>query len=68
MVSLKRNIAGMSMKGGRKDNFFFCLLEHFDDGDRWFLRSLLQVKDEEDLAGDEGIVSGSSSMRYVSLS
>ena len=55
MVSLKRNIAGMSMKGGRKDNFFFCLLEHFDDGDRWFLRSLLQVKDEEDLAGDEAI-------------
>ncbi|HAZ14398.1 MAG TPA: hypothetical protein DCY86_16535 [Bdellovibrionales bacterium] len=43
------------MKGGRKDNFFFCLLEHFDDGDRWFLRSLLQVKDEEGLAGDEAI-------------
>ncbi|MBI2520535.1 MAG: hypothetical protein HYV97_08955 [Bdellovibrio sp.] len=55
MMSVKRNIAGMSMKGGRKDNFFFCLLEYFDDGDRWFLRSLLQVKDEEYLAGDEAL-------------
>ncbi len=54
-MSLRRNIAGMSMKGGRKDNFFFCLLEYFVDDERWFLRSLLQVKDEEDLPGDEAI-------------
>jgi hypothetical protein len=50
-----KNIAGMSMKGGRKDNFFFCLIEYFEDSDRWFLRSLLQVKDEEGLEGDEAI-------------
>ena len=29
LISGKKNIAGMSMKGGRKDNFFFCLLEYF---------------------------------------
>ncbi len=48
-------IAGLSMKGGRKDNFFFCLIEHFEEQDRWFLRSLLQVKDEEGKEGDEAI-------------
>jgi hypothetical protein len=40
-------VAGLSMKGGRRDNFFFCLLDHYKDGDRWFLKSLLQVEDEE---------------------
>lgn len=43
------------MKGGRRDQFFFCLLEYFEDENRWFLRSLLQVKDEEGLTGDEAI-------------
>jgi len=42
-----KNVAGMSLKGGRKDNFYFCLLEHYPEKDRWFLRSLLHVKDEE---------------------
>lgn len=51
----RQNIAGMSMKGGRKDNFYFCLFEYFPDGERWFLRSLLQVKDEEGLEGDDAI-------------
>jgi hypothetical protein len=48
-------IAGLSMKGGRKENFFFCLIEHFPQENRWFLRSLLQVKDEEGKEGDEAI-------------
>lgn len=43
------------MKGGRRDQFFFCLLEYFEEENRWFLRSLLQVKDEEGLTGDEAI-------------
>lgn len=50
-----RNIAGMSLKGGRKDQFFFCLLEHFEDQERWFLKSLLQVRDEKDVDGDDAI-------------
>ncbi|WP_127718172.1 hypothetical protein [Halobacteriovorax sp. HLS] len=50
-----KNIAGMSMKGGRKDNFFFCLIEYYESSQRWFLRSLLQVKDEEGLEGDDAI-------------
>lgn len=41
-----QNIAGMSMKGGRKDKFFFCLLEYFPEHSRWALKSLLQLKDE----------------------
>lgn len=54
-MAQSKNIAGMSMKGGRKDNFFFCLVEYYESSDRWFLRSLLQVKDEEGLEGDDAI-------------
>ena len=43
---ITQNIAGMSMKGGRKDKFFFCLLEYFPEHSRWALKSLLQLKDE----------------------
>lgn len=50
-----KSIAGMSLKGGRKDQFFFCLLEYFEDQKRWFLKSLLQVRDEKDLDGDDAI-------------
>jgi hypothetical protein len=55
MLNEKVTIAGMSLKGGRKDQFFFCLLEFFPDKDRWFLRSLLQVKDEETGDGNKAI-------------
>ena len=37
--------AGMSLGGGKRENFFFRLLEHFPKEDRWFLTSLKQVKD-----------------------
>ena len=50
-----QNIVGLSLKGGKRDQFFFCLLEHFEDEKRWFLKSLLQVKDESGLTGDEAI-------------
>lgn len=50
-----KNIAGMSMKGGRKDNFYFCLLEYYPDSSRWFLKSLLQVRDEEGRDGDDAV-------------
>jgi len=43
------------MKGGRRDQFFFCLLEAYENEGRWFLKSLLQVKDEDGLSGDEAI-------------
>ncbi|MFG1503661.1 hypothetical protein [Halobacteriovorax sp. ZH5_bin.2] len=39
-------VAGLSMKGGRRDNFFFCLLDHHEGSGRWFLKSILHVKDE----------------------
>ena len=41
----KINIAGLGLGGGKRDNFFFCLLEYFPSSKRWFLKSLLQVKD-----------------------
>ena len=50
-----QSIAGMSLGGGRKENFFFCLLEFFEDKNRWFLTSLKQVKDEEKLDSDDVI-------------
>lgn len=51
----RKKIVGLSMKGGKRDNFTFCLLEFFPDQKRWFLRSVLQVKDEEGTHGDEAI-------------
>src|SRR5690554_2436372 len=51
----RKNVAGMSLRGGRRDNFTFCLIEFFPDQNRWFLKSLLQVKDEEGIDGDEAI-------------
>lgn len=43
----------MSLGGGRKENFFFSLLEYFPEKQRWFLKSLHQVKDEEIRDRDE---------------
>ena len=52
----KVSIAGLCLKGGRKDNFFLCLLEDYEDGQRLFLKSLLQVKDDQELdSGDQAI-------------
>jgi len=48
-----QNVAGMSLGGGRKENFFFSLLEYYPDKKRWFLKSLHQVKDEEIRDRDE---------------
>ncbi len=56
MVSV-RNVAGMSLGGGRKENFFFSLLEYYPSEKRWFLKSLHQVKDEEIRDRDEIITS-----------
>lgn len=52
-----KSIAGMSLGGGRKENFFFCLLEFFEDKERWFLTSLKQVRDEDKLDSDAAITS-----------
>jgi hypothetical protein len=51
------NVAGMSLGGGRKENFFFALLEYYPAKQRWFLKSLNQVKDEEIRDRDE-IIAG----------
>lgn len=45
------------MKGGRKDIFYFSLLEYYPDSERWFLKSIFQVKDEDNRSGDEAIKS-----------
>ncbi|WP_408099155.1 hypothetical protein ACJVC5_09610 [Peredibacter sp. HCB2-198] len=52
-----RNVAGMSLGGGRKENFFFSLLEYYPEKKRWFLKSLHQVKDEDIRDRDEIIAS-----------
>lgn len=51
------NVAGMSLGGGRKENFFFSLLEYYPEKKRWFLKSLHQVRDEEITDRDEIITS-----------
>lgn len=50
-----RNIGSLSMKGGRNDNFYFCLIEYFPESKRWFLKSLLPVKEEEAADSNEAI-------------
>lgn len=57
MVEAVKNVAGMSLGGGRKENFFFSLLEYYAEEKRWFLKSLHQVKDEEIRDRDEIITS-----------
>jgi hypothetical protein len=52
-----KNVAGMSLGGGRRENFFFSLLEYFPEKKRWFLKSLHQVRDEEIRDRDEIITS-----------
>ncbi len=42
----RTNIAGIRFGGGRRDNFYFSLLEYYPEKNRWFLRSLFQVQDE----------------------
>jgi hypothetical protein len=52
-----KNVAGLSLGGGRRENFFFSLLEYYPEKQRWFLKSLHQVKDEEIQDRDEIITS-----------
>jgi hypothetical protein len=52
----RQSIAGMSLGGGRKENFYFCLLEYFAEKDRWFLTTLKDVKDEDSLDHDDAIM------------
>ena len=49
------SIAGMSIGGGRKENFFICTLEYFENEKRWFLSSLKDVKQEVSPSRDEVI-------------
>jgi hypothetical protein len=57
-VTVVKSIAGMSLKGGRKDNFYFCLIEHYPDSKRSFLKSLIQVRDEEEGMGGDDVIRG----------
>ncbi|MBL7663946.1 MAG: hypothetical protein JNM93_02345 [Bacteriovoracaceae bacterium] len=50
-------VAGLSIGGGKKENFFFCLLEYFEHSQRWFLSGLHQVREEESKDSDEIISS-----------
>lgn len=52
----KVSIAGLCLKAGRRDNFFLCLLEDFEGDNRLFVKSLLQVKDDQELdSGDQAL-------------
>jgi hypothetical protein len=54
-MSDKAHVAGLSFGGGKKDNFYFSVLEYFKTQDRWFLAKLHQVK-EEDHEGNQSII------------
>lgn len=53
--SRTNSIAGMSIGGGKKENFFFCLLEYFETDNRWFLTSLKDVAEEDSISKDDVI-------------
>lgn len=63
--AITKNIAGISMKGGRRDNFYLSLIEYYADQDRWFLRSLLKVKDSAGHSDVEKLNSGESKDREL---
>lgn len=68
MLSENTNsIAGLSLGGGKKENFFFSLLEYYEQEERWFLTSLRPVKEESHLTQDEAIMSWveSSSLKQL---
>jgi hypothetical protein len=60
-IGFPKNIGSLSMKGGRKDNFYFCLIEHYipdkelnpNSEDRWFLKSLIPLSEEEESNSDD---------------
>lgn len=62
-----KNICSLSMKGGRNDNFYFCLIEYYPESERWFLKSLLPVKDEEAQNNDDAIRSWIDSFEVKQL-
>ncbi len=49
----KKSIAGMSFSGGKKENYFFCLMEYYPNEQRWFLKTLDQVKEARSQSEDE---------------
>lgn len=51
-------IAGMSLSGGRRDKFYFALVEYYKDSGRAFLKSLLQIKDDEEGGSGDEIIHG----------
>jgi hypothetical protein len=60
-------VAGMSIGGGKKENFYFCILEYFENEDRWFLSSLKDVKEESNLSKDDVITEwvDNSDLQYL---
>jgi hypothetical protein len=51
-MSKSIKVAGLSLTGGRRDNFYLSLLEYYEDSNRFFLSSLLRVEDQ---GGDDTI-------------
>lgn len=67
MIQQIQNIASLSMRGGRNDNFYFTLIEYYPESDRWFLKSLLPVKEEEAVNQDEAIRAWIDSFQITDL-
>ena len=41
----RHTVAGLSMKGGQKENFYLCLIQYFPQYSRWSLTRLSPMKD-----------------------
>lgn len=55
------SLIGISLKGGRKDQFYLCAFTYYAKEKRWFLESLTQSKSEQFKGGDATL----SSWQYL---
>jgi hypothetical protein len=42
-----KKFAGLSLSGGRKEKVYFCVLEHYENEDRWFLSDIRLLSKED---------------------
>ncbi len=55
-INKQKNFVGMSMNGGRRDNFYFCLIGYFEEEKRWFLHSILKAADEKLIEWNDDVI------------
>ncbi|MCB9091638.1 MAG: hypothetical protein H6621_08610 [Halobacteriovoraceae bacterium] len=53
----KNKIAGIGVGSGKKDSFYFCVLEHFEKEKRWFLKTCQKLNEFQYPETEDSILS-----------